>query len=280
MENFVENLYKNMLSELDEVATVVDNPIQKADKSYHVVESIMKELKAYVLDKDFRDKPEEIKFFKFIKPKFQSELFYYLQIFYFEYRKPLGNVEMIKNFHHSALLRVDDFFDKNLEFYNYFRLGRTENDEWYFIRGAESTGMMPKYSLDHDSRFSTPYSLKLAEMMSMDMFKDFIHSSLSSLDFGKGSDTSSSKMPQLHWTDNNVGLVEIITAIHVNKSVNGGNISFQKLVNAFESLFNMDLRHVHRYLQNMRIRKKSRTPYLRKSIEKVEQYMDDVDMRW
>ena len=65
---FTTDLYARMSEALEQLAMTSDNILQRAERSYNVVEQTLGELKEFIIHYTFKDKQEEIKFFKEIKP--------------------------------------------------------------------------------------------------------------------------------------------------------------------------------------------------------------------
>ena len=69
MEKYTTGLLANMHLELQKAALEAENNLQLAERSFRIVESHIEKLKEYILSYQFKDKEEEIRFFKEIKPQ-------------------------------------------------------------------------------------------------------------------------------------------------------------------------------------------------------------------
>ncbi|TDQ73817.1 RteC domain-containing protein [Sphingobacterium yanglingense] len=279
MKQYCDTLHNKMLNELNVVQSKSENELQRYCWSYNVIEENLKDLKSFILHYDFNDIEEEISFFKVYKPQFQRELMYYQGLYFFEANMPIAKEGML-HYHMHTLYTYANFFEHHRALYNYYKMNYTENDHIYFTRSLSLIPNHPEYSLDLDLRFSTVFSYKLAMIQAYELLRDHVTLSLNMVENGEYF-IRPNKMENINlkWSDKKSALIELLLAVHSNKSINNGHISFAKLVENFEKLFEVDLGNVYRSVQSMRIRKKDRTPYLHSLIKSLENYMDEVDIQ-
>lgn len=75
---------------------------------------------------------DEIFFFKIIKPKFFSKLIYYRKVYNIEMMRPNGQDCVLKNYFINELNQLENFYNKNIDFYKYYRSGSTHLDKYFF----------------------------------------------------------------------------------------------------------------------------------------------------
>jgi len=263
MENFTSSLYAEMNEELERLAMTSDNILQRAERSYFVVEKTLEELKRYIVSYTFKDKDEEIKFFKEIKPMFLAELIYYMEVFQVEsWKSPVGSEDEIAHYG-LGKKRVDFYFKRYNELYTYYRKGSSENDETYFLRKEIMPGLITPISFsDMDPRFSTVYSFQFAKMQAYEQFSNYLQQCVYRLEHPgmEHLKEENKKSPNL-WTDSKADLIELAYGIYARGSVNHGKADIKEIITALELIFNVNLGNFYRTFQSLRTRKKNRTPY-------------------
>lgn len=113
----------------------------------------MAKLKEYVLKTGFKNKQEEIHFFKHIKPHFIAKLIYYNAVYKIESKKP-NETKSAKKFFETELKKLKKFFDNNLEFYKYYRTNNTFIDDQLFVRGKYDLLFVSKTVLEYFGFYS------------------------------------------------------------------------------------------------------------------------------
>ncbi|AZA85472.1 hypothetical protein EG349_01035 [Chryseobacterium shandongense] len=66
----------------------------------------------------------------------------------------------------------------------------------------------------------------------------------------------------LTWTASKSSLVELLYALHLSKSFNGGNIEFGEIVKAVESVLKIDLGNFYKTVSEIKSRKITKTKFL------------------
>jgi len=280
MENFTSSLYAKMNEALEQIAMTSENIIQRAERSYKVVEQILRELKEFIIHYTFKDKHEEIRFFKEIKPMFQKELIYFWEVFQSEvWKPPVGKDEIIMHYKIGAT-RADIYFKMYNDLYTYYRTGSCEHDEQYFLRNNAKPGMITPISLsDMDPRFSTVYSYQFAEIQAYEQFSNYLQQCVYRLERpGMEPIKDESKKSRTVWSDSKADLIELAYGIYARGSVNHGKADIKEIITAFELIFNVNLGNFYRTFQNLRIRKKNRTPYWDAAKNDLIKTMDNTDL--
>jgi len=279
MEKFVNGLLAQMNVELNKIALESENSFQKAEGSFYVVEAILQKLKDYVQSHDFRDQEEEIAFFKVIKPGFLKELIFFIEVYHIEADKPAGDTETLKTYYRKELKHVESFFKRNKTLYNYYRSGKTNDDQKFFLKSANSTILSPEYSLDIDPRFSTVHSFKLSKIIAFEQLSSYLQGSIYKLDHPELTQISGEEKKFRNvWTESKAALIELAYAMHARGAINNGKGDIKQIITDLEYVFNVQLGNFYRVYQGMRIRKKNRTAFLDNLKESLERRMDDADL--
>jgi hypothetical protein len=281
MKGFTSELYARMSEELELLTFSSDNILQRSERSYHIVENTLKELKQFVVNYTFRDKNEEIEFFKEIKPMFLRELIYFMEVFQVEsWKPPVGREDEITHYLLGAK-RVDLYFKRYNDLYTYYRKGSKLHDELYFLRSDSRADLITPVSLsDIDHRFTTVHSFQFAKMQAYEQFSTYLEQCIYRLEHP---DTSKKINDQenydVNWTDPRVNLIELGWGIFVCNSVNNGKASLKLIMAVLSKTFNIDLGNYYAVIkQNIRSRKrKNNTHYLDHMIGAMLQRIEYLD---
>lgn len=238
-------------------------------------------LKNVVSDYDFQSKHEEIYFFKEIKPKLFSKLIFLRKIYQLELNKPVSNYTTIKIYLEREHDQINLFSNKNADFIQYYRSGKTTQDEFYFLRGRREMELnLESFYFERDPKFSTHFDFKVSKLLANDMLAAYLNCKLSKLKSQiESSDFILGFQSKEKWTDKKVALVEMIYAIHSEESVNTGNIELKTLTALFEKIFNIDLSDLYHIFLKIRGRKGDRTVYLNRLIKALNARMDKADSK-
>ena len=132
----MKELVNNMLAEIEVNISEIDL------YGYDIVEtflSIVRRLQAVLND---------------LKTKLQIHSFY--KIYRIETQCPNGSDEVIRNYINRELDNLTYFFNRNLDFYQYYRFHSTLYDEYYVVRGKFDLRLCTDSAqFDKDLNFST-----------------------------------------------------------------------------------------------------------------------------
>lgn len=248
------------LSTKDEIIVIGD--------AMALIREIILELKQFTNKYTFANEPEEIRFFKEVKPVFLSQFFYYQKSFTLKLFDSFKDFDSRRKYYHKTLLQMARFAKRNAEFYEYCMTNSSYLDSNYFTRNRRHSK-----TIDLDERFSTGYDAKLARILANEMLKKDILELLNTAR-NEGSTASSST---LTWTGSKTDLIELIYALHSVDVFNNGKGNIKAIALAFGSVFNISLGDYYRTFQDMRIRKKSQTPFLDQLRSKFLQRLVDLD---
>ena len=167
----------------------------------------------------------------------------------------------------------------NNDFYEYYRAGRTELDNRYFIReNYDILSDIHCHLLDRDISFTTLHDSSVAEILANNRLIEYVSEEIGQLTEKlhlKFTSIVDSKL--LQWTDSKVALVEFIYALYAGKCFSNGNTSLKDIAFCCETLFNIEIGDFYRIFLEIRNRKKSRTQFLDKLKEQIIKMMDELD---
>ncbi len=134
--NYDDELYFKTEDRLGQIASGEKEPLKKFTASLLINRKKLDELKKHVSSNPFKEKKEEIFFFKKIKLRFYSLLIFEIEYYRLVNYLPSGNKEQLTVYYQKELKYIEWLFMQNQFQYQYFRLGAIELDHLYFLRGG------------------------------------------------------------------------------------------------------------------------------------------------
>ena len=227
----------------------------------------------------FASKEEEISFFKNQKPELLGRLLYFYKIYRIETQCPTGSNEVIKHHINKELDSLTYFFNRNLDFYQYYRSSSTIYDEYYFLRGkADIRLCTDSAQFDKDPNFSTGYDYKVAKILANEMLRIYLNKKLHKLEcdsYIEEKQTLITKIP-IRFTGKKNALIELGYALVSSGDINHGNIEIKEFMEYLSSIFNIDLGGYYDAYIAMKGRK-DQTSYLNHLIERLAKRMKEDD---
>ena len=278
----MKQIVDTILSKIDAEICCIDFDLS-VDKALYMIEFIrplFEELRGCIHQYTFQDNEEEIHFFKNTKPTILSKLLYFNDIYFIELRKPSGGINNIKDYYKEQLASITNFFNANLDFYQYYRSKANHLDKYYFLRGHENYNLCHGYGMfDKDPLFSTCYDHKVAKILAYDMLEIYLEQKLQSIDKQVIIDKSRATLPDnpFRWTASKVAAIELGYAIYAAGVLNNGNADIKEIMTYLEASFKIDLGNYYRTYLTMRERQKDKTSFLTNLIDKLLRKMDEDD---
>jgi len=263
MRTITERFYSALENQLNEVLLNQEPHSEQYKTSIQLCKKAMGKLKNYISSYSFKNKEDEIHFFKVIKPQFYSKYIYFINVYNYLMQKPLGSAETLKEYINYELADIKRFFDHNQAFYQYYRSGSTQMDEVYFTRGQFDVHVELE-DFEEDELYSTSHDYKLAKIIANEKYQEYLNIELQKSDVDETTPTDTSNELQLIWTASKTDLVELIYALVASGVFNNGTTEIKSIVNFFQTIFHIDLgSYYHKYTDITR-RKKDRTVFLDK----------------
>ncbi|MGC3978431.1 MAG: RteC domain-containing protein [Paludibacteraceae bacterium] len=234
-------------------------------------------LKTKLLESGFINEMEEIYFFKEMKPQILSQLLYFNKIYTIELKRPNGSNISQKNYYEQELNSLTFFFNRNLDFYEYYRSNGVDLDEYYFRRGKPNIRLgIDSSHFINDADFSTGYDYKVAKILSNEMLRIFLNKKLQYVDrlsfyFNNHKQTNRRNK----WSGTKAAAIELGYALYAAKVLDNGNADIREIMTGLQSLFNIDLGDYYRSYIAIKSRKKDRTSFLRYLADCLEKRMDE-----
>jgi hypothetical protein len=198
------------------------------------------------------DTPEnQIHFFKHVKPKFFSRLFYQRHILKYYRSMPKGDIKA-KKLHISAHLSdASSIISLQSDFHNYIALMLDDLDSMYFTNRKYCPKLHGQFELPLDPDFSSPADETLSRLLAAEQYIDFLHREEQRLK-NPSLDPSWEFMKSLEWQGTKTDLVELIYALHSSGTLKG---DLKDIISVMERSFNVDLGYFYRLYTDIKLKR-------------------------
>ncbi|HPF11182.1 MAG TPA: RteC domain-containing protein [Flavobacteriaceae bacterium] len=277
----LKKIIDDLNEELDVLEYESEDCLSKAEKGIRISKRVLIDIRNIVLENDFKEKDEEINFFKHIKPQAYSKLIYYIKLFTIESRKPRGSNKTQIKYFNLQIEKLQTYFQENLDFYHYYRRGATFLDKQYFLRGKTDIRLFPdNFHCLTDDQFSTSHDSSVATILAYDLLIVYLKREIDKLE-DNGLHPAHLQLLQKNakivWTSQKVNLIELIYALHSTDVINNGAVEIKDIARVVERIFKVDLGDYYRAFLEIRMRKKVRTKFLDMLKENLMKRMDEID---
>lgn len=278
MREYIDNILLEIDSEIDRFDIYGYDIIENSLKIIDLIQAYIDELREKVIVHEFCSQEEEIVFFKELKPQVLSKQLYFNKIYCIESKFPTGSNEAAKRYLNDQLHSLEYYFNRYLDFYQYYRSGSTVYDKYYFIRGNVDPKLCTESSrFNSDLKFSTVYDFKVAKIIANEMLRIYLNRRLKMIE-----DPTlfvETKKGRRTWTGQKNALIELGYSLFASGDIDHGNIDVKEIMDTLGEAFNVDLGEYYRTYIVLRERKKDRTAYLNSLIEKLTKKMDEDDLK-
>lgn len=262
----------------DQISRETSHLIDEAYQMTLYLNELMHTTREQVLKEGFKNEADEIKFFREIKPYILGQLMYYNKVFRIETICPVKNGRMYQKFFMNQLHELKQEFKEYVcgcHFYRYYRSGRSDRDEEYFLRGKINyKDGLNSYVFEIDHQFSTYYDSKVARIMANELTYTYLMTKINPEEHAGSLLQSSESTKDIFWTDSKNALIELIYALYASGVISHGKIGIRKITLVFQILFRIPLGDIHHSFHRMKDRAGNRTLFLDQLKSSLEQYMD------
>ena len=250
-----------------------DISIEEAYRMIEVFQQFMFDLREKFLNYTFPNKQEEILFFKEVKPEILSSLIYFNKIYGIELKRPNGSNAIQQNYYEKELDSLAFFFNRNLDFYQYYRSKSTHFDEFYFVRGKPNIRLcLDSSHFILDPLFSTGYDFKVAKILANEMLRIYLNKKLQNIDKSR---FTGERHRRYRWTASKIAAIELGYALYSSGVINNGNIDIREIMSLIEKVFDIELGDYYRTYLALKGRKKERAAFLKQLADNLIKRMDE-----
>lgn len=245
---------------LEAISILPSNILEQATMAINLSSDFLHVLKFKILKDGFRDKNEEINFFKHIKQNPLIPLIYYSEIRSFELQFPRGDSHSQKKYIKKKIHKINRFFIYNIDFERYIDSKFTHFDTQFYTRDfLETCHVISSKFYFQDRDFMTSRDMLLGKMKAYAMFIIYLKNKLSRFN---GNYSNDDFKPNFKWTESKSALTELVYALHQSKAINNGNVDLKDIAGMMEKTFNFDLTDFYKTFSEIKSRKKSRLRFL------------------
>ncbi|WP_229793676.1 RteC domain-containing protein [Salinimicrobium marinum] len=252
----------------------IPDSLKKADAGIDLCNNTLSQLKELIEKEDFENVPDEIEFFKNIKPCPMSYLIYFTEVRSCELRKPIAGDNFQLRFFEKELRKINKFFHKNNDFVHYMEQGHSYMDHQLFTRNhRKNFPFTPMINYYQYPEFSTSHDMLWSKVQAMYRFIHYVRESMQELRSGQKEIFKEKKHKVVVWSGSKTALVELIYALHATGDLNYGTADLNALISSFEDFFNIRLDNFYKTFSEIKARKGNRTKYLQNLILNLEAKM-------
>ncbi len=175
MREFMTDLKAAWDHELQKIQANEEHRVKICEAALCISRKALADLRIHLLKIKFKNKEEEIWFFKEAKPDMLSKLIYYDKLYHLELRRPVGREKLVRKYLEAEMMYLERSYETYTEFYLYLRTGQTLHDERYFTRSQPcSYNDCIANRFDADPNLSTGYDCKIAKIMAHDLLLSYL----------------------------------------------------------------------------------------------------------
>lgn len=223
-------LHEKLKKELEQINSLSTDVIKTSERSLMIIDEAIRDLKKLISVHEFDNVAEEIFFFKNLKPLFISEFIYYSTRLNVETYRPSAGNKSQKKYYENELLKLQVYYNENIDFCSYYKRNATYLDHKYFVRNSFDLKMkIPSNFYNYDSFFTTFHDQHIAQILANEQLELYFKSRIVSHKEEKGL-TSDMQPIKMSWTAPKVALIELVYALYHMLCFNGGNIELSEVI--------------------------------------------------
>lgn len=278
MREYIDSILLEIDAETEHFDIYGYDIIGNSLKMIDIIQEYIDQLRERVIVYEFSSQEEEIVFFKELKPQVLSKQLYFNKIYCIESKFPTGSNEAAKKYLNDQLHSLEYYFNRHLDFHQYYRSGSTVYDKYYFVRGNVDPKLCNDSSrFNSDLKFSTVYDFKVAKIIANEMLRIYLNRRLKIIE--DPALFTETKKDRRTWTGQKNALIELGYSLYASGDIDHGNIDVKEIMDTLGEAFNVELGEYYRAYIALRGKKKDRTAYLNSLVEKLRKKMDEDDTK-
>lgn len=276
MEKKFEGLLIKLERELENYVEM--QPLERMRSELAAVRSMLGKLREIVQGDGFNSVDQEVLFFKSVKPKFYSLMVLSAERYGFEIARPVRKGKGREKFYALQLDYIERFFTQHAFLYQYYKMGATELDHVYFVRGVEPAGLTGADIPPLDPSFSTVGDYLFSKFIALERLRDLVVAEMEVPSLAGVGVIRSKKGKELRWTGDSCNLIELIYGVFDCRQVNDGDVDLSDLMDVFEQCFQINLsRYFRRFTEIKRRKSMSKTRFIDEMARVVNKRIEDGD---
>ncbi len=264
---------------MKKIATIIDNfdlaiiDVKKSDlpkltkvaKNIKIARDCLFQLRLELRKMDSISTRDEIHFFKNQKPYIRGKLNFYLELNDFLINYPETGISKQRIYINEQIAKLKAEKTNVSDFAKYCKLNATKLDYIYFLRADHQLDLFMIRNLE-DPEFSTSHDFLASQIITFNLLTKFYDNELKLLKTIKVNvvikEVKPAILQNLTWTASKTALSELIISLHSLKAIGNGEVELNKIVAAFELIFDIKLGNIHKIFDQIRDREKDPTKFL------------------
>ena len=251
--------------ELKKLRAAASSPLGEATAGIPICNTALSGLRIAVAEHGFKDKNDEIHFFKNVKIEPLRFLVHYTEVRSCEMRMPKWGIQTKLKYIEVEIDRINSFFDQNLDFQLYMENGGSEKDERYFTRQyLEERPLATSYPYFKDPLFNTSHDELWAMAKGLGLYADYLWKLKVQLT-DTANQTSSSpetQHPPFRFTMPPTAAMEFIYAFKELRAFNHGNFDIKPFTEYFCQVFGIEIKDPYGLFSQIANRKTKPAKYI------------------
>lgn len=272
-------VYRKVFSEVmtkeQELSLTDISIIGQSAEMISLLQDKLQQTKEHIRISGFSDPSEETEFFREVKPQLLGKLIYYNEMYRIETTCPVQGGKLYRKYYASQLKlhKQNNANHLDMDFYRYYRSGRTDRDHEFFRRGhLHSPTVLDSFYFEMDKEYSTYYDHLAARFIAQDLLYTYI---LSRIDPDAPLLFGNFDIPEdVKWTGTKNALIELIYALYISGVLSDGKIGVRRISMLFQGIFKIPLGDIHHAFHRMKDRAGKRTIFMDQLKNSLEEYMD------
>ncbi|MEL7271386.1 MAG: RteC domain-containing protein [Bacteroidota bacterium] len=248
--------------------------MEEAHSVYELCNDVLGILKKSAETNSFKNKAEEIHFFKNVKVEPMKYLVYYTEVRFCELRMPKIGPKHQLQFLEEQLNKVNSFFNKYTEFLIYMEEGYTHLDKHYFTR--KNTNNFPtikSYPYFKDQKFNTSHDEILAKIKGFGLYVPYLIKKKKELQ----TTDNQARNNTLKWTGTYASFIELIYGCQVMGYFNHGILDIKTILQELGQFLDVPKGNPSRTYNEIKNRKSTRIKFFEEAGKKLLDKMDRED---
>lgn len=272
--------YDSLLQQLNKMSDAKEHGLKQIEKAIEMIEAAINELKQYTHENTFSSVQEEIEYFKNTLPYFQSQFIYYACLFNVERLRLVGGQDMMVKHLRKLQNKIHIFFKEHREFITYYKLEKSYQDILLFTKQydiEQRWQFLDIYVYGIEKLYYTRYSLLLATTMAYERLQNYLREAFRP---DKKDNCSQINLPEegMTWQLSISALAELIIGLYASRVFKDPKITLAKASRYICRIFGVEQINIHKVKEELRLRKKSRTPFFDITRLNLLRFFDEEDM--
>lgn len=280
MLTIFEKRYELLLRALNGLAESPQSRLKSSESAITIIDATLKELKEFIRKYKFSNPEEEIAYYKETLPFFQSLLIYHAGVFNIEIKQMEGDKKMREYLLKKEQERIFQFLAEHKGFITYYQLGKTYQDTLFFSKQYDNEQrwqLVDMYAMGIEESYYTRHSLLLSTVLAYERLNQYLEEALLKED---GATFSGSTLPDedMFWQGTLTNFAELIISLYVSRMIKNPKVPLVKFTRYMCKMFGIEPFNIHKAKEELRIRKKGRTPFMDIMRLNLNRFWDQEDI--